>query len=214
MRFTGRMLATEFIPAADAGSKRLLIGLHGLGDSSAGYRWLPVALRMPWLNCLLVNAPDPYYGGYAWYDFSGNEAKGIERSRRELIELLDAQRTRGFPTEETVMFGFSQGCVMTVDVGFRYPHRFAGLVGVSGYVHQLEKLIEERSAVAGRQRMLFTHGRMDPLVPFDQVRGQVERLQAAKFPIVWREFDKEHTLCEEELQVIQQFIEESFSGGL
>ena len=36
-----------------------MIVLHGLGDSMEGYRWLPEALQLPWLNYLLVNAPDP-----------------------------------------------------------------------------------------------------------------------------------------------------------
>ena len=113
------MLETEFYPAPDKNSKRLLIALHGLGDSTAGYRWMPSALRLPWLNYLLVNAPDEYYGGYSWYDYSGNPAPGIERSRKVLFELLDAQRANGFATEDTVLFGFSQGCLMTLDVGFQ-----------------------------------------------------------------------------------------------
>ena len=75
------MLETEFYPAAQKDSKRLLIALHGLGDSTAGYRWMPSALQLPWLNYLLVNAPDDYYGGYSWYDFAGNPGPGIERSR-------------------------------------------------------------------------------------------------------------------------------------
>src|SRR5262245_21960032 len=110
------MLNAEFIAAK--GSKRLLVALHGLGDSPAGYRWMPQELAIPNLNYLLVNAPDPYYTGYSWYDFSGDEGVGIQRSRKLLFELLDAQCERGFPTEETVLFGFSQGCLMTVDVGF------------------------------------------------------------------------------------------------
>ena len=66
------MLKTEFAPAMEKNSRRLLIALHGLGDSTAGYRWLPSALQLPGLNYLLVNAPDPYFGGFAWYDFSGD----------------------------------------------------------------------------------------------------------------------------------------------
>src|ERR1041385_281011 len=59
------MLESEFIEARERGSRRLLIALHGLGDSIEGYRWLPNALSLPWLNYLLVNAPDEYYGGYS-----------------------------------------------------------------------------------------------------------------------------------------------------
>lgn len=203
------MLKTEFAPAQDRNSKRLLVALHGLGDSTAGYRWLPSALQLPWMNYLLVNAPDPYYGGYSWYDFTGNEAQGIRRSRASLFELLDAQRAKGFLTEETVLFGFSQGCLMTVDVGFRYPHKFGGLVGVSGYVHEPALLLKELSPVAREQRMLFTHGRQDPLIPFDKVRLQVDGLRAAGLSIEWREFEKAHTIAgDDELGVIRDFVSE------
>ena len=54
------MLTTELMPAAQRDSRRLMVVLHGLGDSMEGYRWLPSALRLPWLNYLLVNAPDEY----------------------------------------------------------------------------------------------------------------------------------------------------------
>jgi len=207
------MLMTEFYPAADRSSKRLLIALHGLGDSTAGYRWLPDEMRLPWLNHLLVNAPDPYYGGYSWYDFTGEEGKGIRRSRALLFELLDAQRGQGFATEDTILFGFSQGCLMTVDAGFRYPHGFAGLVGVSGYVHEPERLVSELSPVAPLQRMLFTHGTQDPLIPFAQVREQVNILKASGLHIEWHEFVKAHTIAgEHELGVIREFISRCFEG--
>src|SRR4051812_41696312 len=125
------MLETEFIASTNKKSRRLMVILHGLGDSLAGFRWLPEALKLPEMNYLLANAPDPYYGGYAWYDFMGDAGPDIQRSRKLLFELLDAQRAKGFATSETVLAGFSQGCLMTIEVGCRYPHIFAGLVGIS-----------------------------------------------------------------------------------
>ena len=206
------MLETEFYAAAETNSRSLLIALHGLGDSTAGYRWLPEALGLPWMNYLLVNAPDPYYGGFSWYDFSGNPEPGIHRSRRLLFDLLDAQRAGGFPTEQTVLLGFSQGCLMTMDVGMRYPHRLAGLVGISGYVFEPEQLLRELSPVATGQRMLFTHGTQDPLSPCAHVRRQVEGLKAAGLSIEWREFPKAHTIHgEEEISLIRTFILGAFA---
>jgi len=204
------MLATEFYPADQKNSKRLMIVLHGLGDSAAGFRWMPSVLKLAEMNYLLVNAPDSYYGGYSWYDFADDSAPGILRSRKLIFDLLDAQRTAGFPTEQTMLFGFSQGCLMTVDVGFRYPHLFAGLIGISGYVFEPEKLLAELSRVATRQRMLFTHGTQDPLIPFAEVRKQVQLLITAGLAIEWREFVKPHTIAgEEELSVIRDFIHHS-----
>src|SRR5689334_17851717 len=114
------MLHNELIPARDKNSRRLMIMLHGLGDSIEGYRWLPAAMDLPWLNYLLVNAPDDYLDGYSWFDFGGDIAPGVQRSRKLLFELLDTTSARGFPIEQTTLGGFSQGCLMAIDVGLRY----------------------------------------------------------------------------------------------
>src|SRR5258708_20653000 len=162
------MLDTEFHSAKDTNFRRLVVVLDGLGDSVAGYRWLPHALGLPWMNYLLVNAPDDYFGGFSWYDFAGDAGPGILRSRRLLFELLDTQRAKGFATEQTMLFGFSQGCLMTVDVGFRYPHNFAGLVGISGYVFEPETLVAQRSPLSVRHRILSTPATHNPPIPFPQ----------------------------------------------
>ncbi len=210
LRYTGRMLTSEFISAAEPASRRLLVALHGLGDSLDGYRWLPDALDLPGMNYLLVNAPDEYFVGYSWYPFPGDARADIERSTRCLFELLDAQRKRGLPTEQTTLLGFSQGCLMTIEVGLRYPHRFAGLVGISGYVHDPERLLREKSPLATQQRLLLTHGKYDPLIPLGPVREQVRRLREAGLTIEWHEFAKEHTIAGEvELSVIRRFINET-----
>lgn len=201
------MLTTRLIPAEQGGSRRLLVVLHGLGDSMEGWQWLPGALGLPDWNYLLVNAPDSYYGGYSWYDLNGDSAPGILRSRRLLTDLLEAQQRAGFPAADTALLGFSQGCLMTVDVGFRYPHRLAALVGISGYVWDPEALLRERPAVAGEQRMLFTHGTRDPLIPCRDVLRQVQQLQQGGLSITWREFDKVHSVeGAAEIRVIRDFL--------
>jgi phospholipase/carboxylesterase len=206
------MLETEFVAAAEKGSRRLMVMLHGLGDSSAGFHWLPPALNLPWMNYLLVNAPDPYYGGYAWYDFAGDMGPGVRRSRDLLFELLDEQRKAGFPTEQTVLGGFSQGSLMTIEVGCRYPHRFAGLVGISGYVFEPEVLVRNLSPMARSQRFLVTHGYQDPIIPFAAVKQQIELLKKAGLDIAWHELPKAHTIAgEPELDLIRDFIVAGYS---
>jgi phospholipase/carboxylesterase len=202
------MLDTELIEARRDAGPRLMIVLHGLGDSMEGYRWLPEALQLPWLNYLLVNAPDPYYGGFSWYDLYQDSGAGIERSLRLLVELLDSTREKKFPTEKTVVLGFSQGCLLSLEIGARYPHRLAGIVGISGYAHEPEKLALELSPLARDQRFLVTHGTQDPLIPIEQVRPQIELLTRAGLKIQWHEFVKAHTIAgKEELAVICDFVQ-------
>jgi phospholipase/carboxylesterase len=207
------MLHTELIPAAEK-SSRLMVMLHGLGDSIDGYRWWPEALRLPWLNHLLVNAPDDYFGGYSWFDYPNNIAPGVLRSRKLLFDLLDDLRAKGFPAEQITLGGFSQGCLMTVDVGLHYPHRFAGLVGISGWIFEMEKTVKELSPVARQQRLLMTHGTADPVIPIEIVRPLIPPLKAAGLNVEWREFPKVHTIQgESELALIREFVRAGYPVG-
>ena len=202
------MLTHELIAAEEADSQWLMVVLHGLGDSLEGFRWLPGALDLPWLNYLLVNAPDDYHGGFSWYDIYENPAPGVERSREALFELLDAQPEAGFPSAQTFQFGFSQGCLMTMEVALRYPRVLAGCVGVSGYLHEPEQSLRELSPVAKEQKILFTLGTFDPLIPADKVKGQLHLLrEEGGLPIQSKEFPKEHTIdAGEELSLIRDFL--------
>ncbi len=207
------MLHTEFIPAADQTSRRLMVMLHGLGDSIEGYRWLPEAMNLPWLNYLLVNAPDDYYGGWSWFDID-DQTPGVLRSRQMLFRLLDDLRAKNFPAEQITLGGFSQGCLMAIDVGLRYPHKLAGLVGISGWVFELEKLLTEIPPVAKQQRLLSTHGPFDTMIPIAKVREQIQTLKAAGFHTEWHEFPKAHTIHgEEELSVIRKFVRAGYPSG-
>ena len=199
-------LRTHLIPAAQKDSRRLMVMLHGLGDSIEGYQWLPEAMNLPWLNFLLVNAPDSYFGGWSWFDME-NMLPGILRSRQLLSTLLDGLPAQGFPADQITLGGFSQGCLMTIDVGLHYPHRLAGMVGISGWVSELEKLVQEMPPVAKEQRLLCTHGPFDTLLPIAKVRTQIQQLKAAHLNVTWQEFPKAHTIHgEEEISVIREFV--------
>ena len=189
-----------------------MVMLHGLGDSLEGYRWLPELLELPCLNYLLVNAPDEYLGGYSWFNYPDDMGPGVQRSRRLLFELLDTWQQRGFPADQITLGGFSQGCLMTIDAGLRYPHRLAGLVGISGWVFEIDNLLKELSPVAKQQRLLVTHGFLDPIIPMAPVREQIQKLNAAGLNAVWREFPKTHTIHgAEEIGVIRAFIAQGYA---
>ncbi|MDR3458851.1 MAG: serine esterase [Verrucomicrobiae bacterium] len=199
-------LHTEFIPAAQKDSRRLMLMLHGLGDSVKGYHWFPEAMDLPWLNFLLINAPDRFYGGWSWFDIE-HDSPGVLRSRKLLFDLLDDLRAKNFPADQITIGGFSQGCLMTIDVGLRYPHRLAGLVGISGWVYELESLLQEMPPVAREQRLFCTHGPYDTLIPIAKAREQIKALKAAGLNTEWHEFPKAHTIHgEEELSVIRKFV--------
>jgi phospholipase/carboxylesterase len=200
-------LHAKFIPAADKNSRQLFVVLHGLGDSADGWSWLPDALALPSLNYLLVNAPDDYHGGYSWFDYPGDIAPGIHRSRKLLFALLADLGAKNFPADQLTLGGFSQGSLMAVETGLRYPHRLAGIVGISGWVFEIENLIRDLTPVARSQRLLVTHGQFDPILPFAEVKPQIETLQQNGLKVAWREFPKAHSVHgEAEISVIREFV--------
>jgi len=122
-------------------------------------------------------------------------------------------RAKNFPAAQITLGGFSQGCLMTIETGLRYPHRLAGLVGISGWVFEIENLLRDLTPVARTQRLLITHGHFDPIIPFAGVREQVQKLQAGGLNVQWNEFPKEHTIHgTEEIAVIREFVRAGYLG--
>jgi len=195
----------EFIQATQP-SRHLVIVLHGLGDSLEGFLMLPQVLALPGVNYLLLNAPFDYFMGFAWYDLEDPEP-GILDSRERLRGLMSELTSQGWPSENLMLFGFSQGCLMSIDLGLRYDRPLAGIVGISGYAAFLDRLETEMHPQARKQHWLITHGDQDELLPLARSRSQMQQLQAAGVPIEWHEFNKGHTLDpERELPLIRQWI--------
>ena len=198
-------LQHRFIPAPQR-STRLAIVLHGVGDSMDGFEFLPQALGLPWLNYLLLNAPEPYGPGYAWFDRS-NPQPGIADSRAKLDRLFAELDAAAVPTADRLLFGFSQGCLMSMDFGLRYGQPLAGIVGISGHTTFIDRSGAGFSPQAKQQAWLVTHGTEDTMLPIGRSRTQVQELRALGIPIEWHEFAKGHTLDpERELPLLIEWI--------
>lgn len=182
--------------------ERVVIVLHGLGDSLSGYGWFPSELAIDDLSFLLVNAPDSYYGGYSWYDFLEEPAPGILRSRSLLFGLIDELIQQGVASENIFLFGFSQGCLMAMDVGLRLPHALGGICGVSGYLAFPEEYPEHLSVFAREQEILLTHGTFDPMVPYAKSKEQYLKLKEMGLRITFMTYQKDHTILPQELHDI------------
>jgi len=196
-----------FFPAAQPAGK-LMVVLHGLGDSAEGFIWMPQHLGLPHLDILLVNAPNPYFMGYAWYDIE-DPRPGVLHARNMLGQLLTELAAQGWKNENIILFGFSQGCLISIDFALRYGQPLAGIIGVSGYALLEGNLKKEIHAQARKQNWLVTHGHLDGMLPLERTRDQMEALRGHGIPIQWHEFDKEHTIdMEYELPLLREWIAE------
>ncbi|MFC2057728.1 alpha/beta hydrolase [Campylobacterota bacterium] len=194
-----------FIPAR-VPSKKLMIILHGRGDSSRGFTFLPPYLNIDEMNYLLLDAPYYYYGGYSWYDLPPNQLEGIVQSSATLADILDALFEEEFNADESFLFGFSQGSLLTFEFGARYEKVLAGYIAVSGYIFDTNNLLEEMNPNVNSSNWLCTHGTYDDVLPFNTSKEQVESLQNAGFEIDFKSYPKDHTVVEDELRMIAEWI--------
>lgn len=198
-------LEHRFIPS-QVPSKKLMIILHGRGDSLNGFSFMPPYLNIKDMNYILFNAPYDYFGGYSWYDLPPNQLQGIAYSSGLLAEALDILFEHHFNAHESFLFGFSQGSLLTFEFGARYEKVLAGYIGVSGYIYDAKNLLAEMNPKVKQSRWLCTHGTFDDVLPYETSKSQVEALQKGGFGIEFKTYEKAHNIDEEELQMIKDWI--------
>ena len=194
--------------ASKVPSKKLMIILHGRGDSSQGFTWLPPYLNLDDMNYLLLDAPYDYFGGRSWYDLPPNQLEGIQHSSNILTQILDTLFEERFDASQSFLFGFSQGSLLTFEFGARYNKKLAGYLAVSGYIYDPELLLKEMNPALKDANWLCTHGTQDDVLPFHTSKTQVEVLQNGGVNITFKSYPKVHTIAEDELMMIKAWVQE------
>ena len=194
-----------FIPSKIP-SKNLMIILHGRGDSSEGFTSLPNFLNIDEMNYLLLDAPFEYFSGYSWYQLPPDQLPGIEYSSKMLTKVLDSVFDEQFNAEESFLFGFSQGSLLTFEFGARYEKVLAGYIGVSGYIYDVKRLLSELNPKASASSWLCTHGTRDMVLPFETSKKQIAFLQEGGFEIEFKAYEKDHSIDADELAMIADWM--------
>lgn len=196
-----------FIPAK-VPSKKVMIIMHGRGDSSEGFTSLPPFLDIDEMNYLLLDAPFEYFTGLSWYQLPPDQLPGIRHSSQLLTETLDMLFEEEFNADESFLFGFSQGSLLTFEFGARYHKALAGYIAVSGYIYDASKLLEEMNPAVKDSNWLCTHGTYDNVLPFESSKEQVETLQEGGFNVEFKAYNKDHSIDRDELEMIASWMKE------
>ena len=210
----------ELHPAAEA--RATVIVLHGLGADGTDFLPLPDQMDLAAVGpvrWVFPRAPEravTINGGYrmrAWYDILGTDLvrredeSGLRESFSQAHALLDRERARGVPAARIVLAGFSQGCAVTLGAGLRYPHRLAGLAGLSGYLPLAASTEAERTDANALAPVFLAHGQRDGVVPLARGSASRNALKALGMDVQWHEYPMEHSVCAEEVQDLQRWLQ-------
>jgi len=205
MKYQNLELENVFIPAK-VPSKKLMIILHGRGDSSEGFLGFPPFLALDDMNYILFDAPFEYFTGHSWYQLPPEQLPGIEYSSKLLTKDLDTLFESDFNANESFLFGFSQGSLLTFEFGARYHKVLAGYIAISGYIYDVPTLLEEMNPDVNAKNWLCTHGTSDGVLAYDTSKEQIEQLQDSGFDIEFVTYDKDHSIDRDELSMISEWI--------
>jgi phospholipase/carboxylesterase len=127
-------------------------------------------------------------------DLRNDQPPQLPAARERLTETLDAVREFfDLPAGQIVLGGFSQGSMIAVDVALRTADSPAALVIYSG---TLLNETEWRRLVPARQGLtvLQSHGRQDPILPFEAAEWLRELLTGAGLEVRFLPFLGGHTI--------------------
>ena len=217
-------LTTVEIPAQST-PRYTVIWLHGLGADGHDFEGIVPALKLDAadnIHFIFPNAPAiavTINGGMimpAWYDIVETsleqkvDKEGINESADLLIELIQLQQQKGIAPENILLVGFSQGGVIALHTGLRYPERLAGIIALSTYLPTIKELASELSPVNQPTPIFMAHGKADTIVPLAIANAARTQLQEMNYSIDWHEYHMGHSVCNDEIQDIADFINTVF----
>lgn len=208
---------------ASGEARSAVVFLHGYGANGADLLGLADVLGEHLPDTLFVapDAPEACAGapfGFQWFpipwiDGSSQEAamRGMTAAAADLDAFLDALMVdEDLLPEQVVLFGFSQGTMMSLQVAPRREDPVAGIVAFSGRLLEPDLLAEE---VVSRMPVLLVHGDSDDMVPPQSLPEAAEALQKAGFQDVYAHVMKGtgHGIAPDGLSVALAFMRDKLS---
>jgi phospholipase/carboxylesterase len=214
------MLSGPSLPPARGAASHLVVLLHGYGaDGNDLLGLAPIWQQLlPSVAFAAPNAPEPCAGspmGRQWFRITrmspDEMMRGVEGAAPALEEFLAAELARHNLTgNRLALVGFSQGTMMSLQVGLRRAVKPAAIVGYSGLLAGAPPKLG-----ADTPPILLVHGTADPMIPADALFQSATMLGRAGATVQWHlSPGVGHSIDEEGLALGGIFLAMALSGAL
>jgi len=191
-------------------SYTLIVGLHGYGAQPDNYIRLWERFENPDFIFISPRAPYPSNQGYSWFTWSEDEnerlwQKSAEFSEDYVADVITQMHTR-FNIDEVYLLGFSQGCGLSYMAGMQHHEIIDGIICFGGWLDIEwipERLITEATESL---RVFIAHGTEDTMVEFESGTTARDYLIDHDYDVTWFEFDGPHTVPEDALHAVQDWL--------
>ena len=151
--------------------KNLVLLLHGYGGDGNDISMLTLNWKRHLPNTIFIcpNGHEPCAinpSGYQWFDLRYDDPNYILdeflKAEKKLTQFLDEIKDEyKIDNNKIILSGFSQGCMMSINVGLTSDKPFNCIVGFSGKIIDLDNLKNRRKNFTNT---LLIHGDQDDIV--------------------------------------------------
>ena len=152
--------------------KNAIILLHGYGGDGKDISMLTLNWKRFLKNTVFL-CPDAHEvcalnpSGYQWFDLNKDDPEYIleETKKAENIlndYILEVRNFYNLNNSQICISGFSQGCMMSLNVGLTSDKEFNCIVGFSGKIIDMQDLTYR---IKNKTEILMIHGENDSIVP-------------------------------------------------
>ena len=149
-----------------------IILLHGYGGDGKDISALSYSWKRFLPNTIFI-CPDGHErcpispNGFQWFDLTKEDPNYIlEQSinaeiivKKFIVEVKDSYNLNN---KNICLLGFSQGCMMSINIGLTSDENFNCIVGFSGKIINKKNLL---TRITSSTKMLLLHGDLDTIVP-------------------------------------------------
>ena len=165
-------LNTKIIKPEDNNIEHAVILLHGYGGDGKDISMLTLNWKRFLKNTIFL-CPDAHEickinpSGFQWFDLNTedkdyilSESKKAENILKQFVEEIKLHYK--LKNSNICISGFSQGCMMSINVGLTSSESFNCIVGFSGKIINKDDL---SFRIKNKTNILMLHGDLDPIVP-------------------------------------------------
>jgi len=166
-------LDTTIIPPENNNQiKNAIILLHGYGGDGKDISLLTLNWKRLLPNTIFL-CPNGHEtcpinpSGFQWFDLSRDDLdhilEGTYKAEKKIQQfIVEIKKEYSLSNSQICLSGFSQGCMMSINLGLVADENFNCIVGFSGKIINKDDLSKRKNSST---KMLLLHGDLDAVVP-------------------------------------------------
>ena len=159
-------------PEMEVSINNAIILLHGYGGDGKDISMLTLGWKRFLPNTIFLS-PNGHEAcpinptGFQWFDLTKDDPLYIleqsKKAEKKLQQFIDEVKIEyNLKNSQICLSGFSQGCMMSINLGLLDKENFNCVVGFSGKIIDQQDLVSRKTSST---KMLLIHGELDAVVP-------------------------------------------------